>query len=120
VLTEYRVHLHVYGLKNCDSCRNTLRWLEARNVPCTFHDIRADGLDRQLLSDWLDTAHRDYLVNRRSTTWRSLTDEQKQQAAENPLPLLLEHPTLLKRPVITDGETLLDIGFDPQSLEDYI
>lgn len=120
MLTEYRVHLQVYGLKNCDSCRNTLRWLEARNVPHTFHDIRADGLDARLLEDWLDSAHRDYLVNRRSTTWRKLNETQKKQAGDDPLSLLLEHPTLLKRPVITDGETLLDVGFDPQNLEDYI
>jgi Spx/MgsR family transcriptional regulator len=120
VLTEHRIHLQVYGLKNCDSCRNTLRWLEARNVPYTFHDVRADGLDADLLGDWLRTDHREYLVNRRSTTWRKLTDAQKAQAETDPLPLLMEHPTLLKRPVITDGEVLLDVGFDPDSLEDYI
>jgi len=34
--------------------------------------------------------------------------------------LLLANPTLIKRPVISDGQTILDIGFSPDLLEDYI
>ena len=120
MLNEYRIHLQVYGIRNCDTCRHALKWLEARKVPHTFHDIRAEGLEPVLLRSWFDSEHAPYLLNRRSTTWRQLSDEQKQAAETDPLPLVLEHPTLLKRPVITDGETLLDIGFSPANLEDYI
>lgn len=118
--SEHRIHLQVYGIRNCDSCRATLRWLDTRNVPHTFHDIRAEGLPGALLKDWLESPHGAYLVNRRSTTWRQLSEAEKQQAANDPLLLLLEHPTLMKRPVITDGEAILDVGFAPDSLEDYI
>ena len=120
MLNEDRIHLHVYGIRNCDTCRTTLRWLKTRNVPHTFHDIREEGLDRVLLASWLESAHAPYLVNRRSTTWRQLSDEQKEAVVSEPLPVLLEHPTLIKRPVITDGEAILDIGFSPANLDDYI
>ena len=114
------VHLHLFGIKNCDSCRNATKWLEARKVPFTFHDFRVEELSEELLKGWLDTPHAPNLLNRRSTSWRNLSDGEKQQA-ETGLPgLLLAHPTLIKRPVITDGKAILDIGFSPSRLEDYI
>jgi arsenate reductase len=124
MLSEHRIHLHVYGIRNCDTCRSTLKWLETRNVPHTFHDFRLDGLPEALLETWLASSHAPYLVNRRSTTWRQLSDTEKQavDAAReaDTLALLLAHPTLIKRPVITDGKTILDIGFSPSNLDDYI
>ena len=77
-------------------------------------------MSENLLKGWLDSSHAPYLLNRRSTTWRQLSDPERQQAETDPLPLLLEHPTLIKRPVITDGKVILDIGFSPRHLEDYI
>ena len=120
MLNEDRIHLHVYGIRNCDTCRSTLKYLETRNVPHTFHDFRQEGLTRKTLDGWLASSHRDYLVNRRSTTWRQLSDEEKRTAESDPGSLLLEHLTLIKRPVITDGQTILDVGFSPESLDDYI
>ncbi len=117
---EYRIHLHLYGIRNCDSCRSAMKWLKTRNVPHTFHDFREEGLSEDLLRGWLSSAHGDYLLNRRSTSWRQLSEAQKQEAQIDPLPLLLANPTLIKRPVITDGEKILDIGFSPSGLDDYI
>jgi arsenate reductase len=118
--SESRAHLHLYGIRNCDSCRNAIKWLEARKVPFTFHDFRVDGLPEDLLKGWLESAHGPRLLNKRSTTWRQLSAEEKQVAETSPLPLLLANPTLIKRPVITDGKTILDIGFSPAHLEDTI
>jgi len=120
MLIEDRIHLHVYGIRNCDTCRSTLKYLETRNVPYTFHDFRQEPLDEMLVSAWLQSSHGEYLLNRRSTTWRQLTEEEKQAAESSPLAWLLKHPTLIKRPVITDGESILDIGFSASNLEDYI
>ncbi len=120
MLSEDRIFLHVYGIKSCDSTRHALKFLDTRNVPHEFHDFREEGVDQALLKRWLDSAHGEYLLNRRSTTWRRLTEDEKQAANENPLPVLLANPTLIKRPVITDGEVILDVGFSPASLEDYI
>ena len=124
MLSEHRIHLHVYGIRNCDTCRSTLKWLETRNVPYTFHDFRVDGLADAMLKSWLASSHAPYLVNKRSTTWRQLSESEK-QAVETAreaemMALLLAQPTLIKRPVITDGDTILDIGFSPSNLEDYI
>ena len=118
--SKERIHLHVYGIRNCDTVRAALKWLEARNVPHTFHDFRKGGVDEDELRRWLASAHGSKLLNKRSATWRKLGEEQKAAAESDPAPLFLEPPTLIKRPVFTDGETILEVGFAPDNLEDYI
>ncbi|NNK37661.1 MAG: arsenate reductase [Xanthomonadales bacterium] len=120
MLNEDRIFLHVYGIRQCDSTRHALKFLDTRKVPHQFHDFREEGVDGALLKRWLESAHGEYLMNRRSTTWRGLSEKEKQAANDDPLPTLLAHPTLIKRPVITDGDVILEVGFSPSSLEDYI
>ena len=107
--------LTVYGIKQCDSCRKALKWLSGQGIEHRFHDLRTDGLSADLLQNWLDSPFAGKLVNRRSTTWRQLSDEQRQSEGAVLLQLLLQHPTLVKRPVFVTNE-IIAIGFDPKAL----
>ena len=118
--SEHSAHIHLYGIRNCDSCRRAMKWLEARKASFTFHDFRADGLPEPLLKSWLDSPYGPRLLNKRSTTWRQLSGQEKQSAESEPLPLLLARPTLIKRPIVTDGKVILDIGFSPANIEEHI
>jgi arsenate reductase len=110
--------LTVYGIKQCDSCRKALRWLEGQGIEHRFHDFRRDGLDEGLLKGWLGSPFADKLINRRSTTWRQLTDEQRQAQGDAQLQLLLEHPTLIKRPVFV-ADDIVAVGFNPKELAGF-
>ncbi len=107
--------LTVYGIKQCDTCRKALKWLTAEGTAHQFHDFRVDGLSAELLRGWLDSPYADKLVNRRSTTWRQLTDTQRQAEGEALLSLLVEHPTLIKRPVFV-ADDIVAVGFNPKDL----
>jgi arsenate reductase len=109
--------LKVYGIKQCDTCRKALKWLEARGVAHHFHDFRVDGLQDGLVARWLDSPFGDTLVNRRSTTWRQLNDEQRQFKGKALIRLLLEYPTLIKRPVFVNDNEIIAVGFKPAELE---
>lgn len=111
--------LTVYGIKQCDTCRKTLKWLESQGVEHRFHDFRTDGLTAGLLQEWLDSPFADKLVNRRSTTWRQLTDDQKQLLGDALVVLLLDHPTLIKRPVFV-RDAIIAVGFNPKELAELI
>ena len=110
--------LTVYGIKQCDGCRKALRWLEGQGIEHRFHDFRSDGLDAGLLQTWLDSSFADKLINRRSTTWRQLNDEQRQAQGDAQLQLLLEHPTLIKRPIFVAGD-IVAVGFNPKELAGF-
>jgi len=114
------MQLHVYGIPNCDTVRAALKWLQARGAPYTFHDFRKEGVPGDELRSWLASSYGPGLLNKRSATWRQLSAEQKQAAGSDPVPLFQQHPTLIKRPVITDGESVLAVGFSPEKLEELV
>ncbi len=100
--------MKIYGLKTCDTCRKAARTLpEAEQV-----DIRANPVPEAVL----DAAMAQFgaaLLNTRSTTWRGLTEAERQ---DEPLELLSRHPALMKRPLIDAGGTLyLGWGADVQA-----
>ena len=93
--------LTMYGIPNCDTIKKAKAWLEENNVEYTFHDYRKDGLEQ----DWLVESEKalgwEVLLNKRGTTYRQLSDEQKQNIDRlSSLALMLEHPAMIKRPVL--------------------
>lgn len=99
--------LKLYGLKNCDTCKKALKALEASGQPVEFIDIR-DGADLAAkVPEWLAAVDRDILVNRRSTTWRSLDPESQNAAMTDDASLVLTtNPTLIKRPIIETSDAI--------------
>ncbi|MEM1036529.1 MAG: ArsC/Spx/MgsR family protein [Pseudomonadota bacterium] len=90
----------LYGLKNCDTCKKAIKALEASGQSVDFVDIRADADLVAKVPIWLDAAGAELLVNKRSTTWRNLSDAEREG---EPGRLLIANPTLIKRPVIETG-----------------
>jgi Spx/MgsR family transcriptional regulator len=102
----------LYGIRNCDRCRAALRWFTDHGIEHRFHDLRADGLEPELLRSWLARVPPATLINKRSTSWRALAPEQREAAsAADYLRLLQATPTLIKRPVVMSGEQVL-VGYD--------
>lgn len=105
----------LYGIKNCDSVKKAKRWLDGHAVDYHFHDFRVDGLQQQLLNGWLKRVEYTVLLNTRSRTWKELSAEQRDNMRqEKALQLMLEFPTLIKRPVMDTGRALL-VGFSEES-----
>ena len=98
--------LTLYGLKNCDTCKKALKALEAAGQNVTFVDIRAEAELETLVPKWLKSVDAKTLMNTRSTTWRGLSDAEKAKAEADPSPALIANPTLVKRPVIEQGNTV--------------
>lgn len=111
--------LIVYGIKQCDTCRKALKWLHAEGIEHRFHDFRSDGLEAGLLKGWMNSPFADKLINRRSTSWRQLNDEQRQLEGGAQRQLLLDFPTLIKRPVFVMDD-IIAVGFKPQELAGLI
>ncbi|CUH76039.1 arsenate reductase family protein [Tropicibacter naphthalenivorans] len=98
----------LYGLKTCDTCRKATKALPDAQVV----DVRADGVPSEVLAQAYERFGA-ALVNTRSTTWRGLSEEERAGA---PLDLLAGHPTLMKRPLIVDGDRMwLGWGKDVQA-----
>ncbi|MEN6544170.1 Spx/MgsR family RNA polymerase-binding regulatory protein [Parvibaculum sp.] len=101
----------VYGLKNCDTCRKALSWLGQEKIEHRFVDLRADGISKSDIARFVKAVGVEKIVNKASTTWRGLADDEKDISSEAKAIALLEaNPTLIKRPVFEVGKTIV-VGF---------
>lgn len=111
----------LYGIPNCDTVKKARTWLEAHDIAFQFHNFKKDGLTQVQVEAWLGQRTLDVLINRKGTSWRALSEEQKKSADEqgSAIQLLLAQPSLIKRPVLQiseNGIRHLGVGFKP---EDY-
>lgn len=97
--------LTVYHLKTCDTCRKAIKALTSAGHDLTLIDVRAEGIPKDTLVSLVEALGHETLLNTRSTTWRGLDDADKANIdAEKAMSLMGEHPTLIKRPIVTDGK----------------
>src|ERR1700751_5658691 len=101
----------IYGIKNCDTMKKARAWLDGHGVPYQFHDYKTEGAPRKKLKAWCDELGWETLLNRAGTTFRKLPEADKESLNERKaLALMLEQPSMIKRPVLEAGGKLL-VGF---------
>ena len=107
----------IYGIKNCDTMKKARAWLEEHGVACYFHDYKTAGIDTTTLENWCAKVGWETLLNRSGTTFRGLPEDEKRDLNEaRAIELMVENPSMIKRPVLDiDGELL--VGFKPERYE---
>ncbi|HZW21963.1 ArsC family reductase [Noviherbaspirillum sp.] len=108
----------LYGIPNCDTVKNARTWLESKGVAYAFHDFKKAGLTPALVDGWLKQVDWEVLVNRKGTTWRGLPDQRKAAVADaaSAAALMLESPSVIKRPVLVCNDTT-HVGFSDASYQ---
>ncbi|MFI3276379.1 ArsC family reductase [Vibrio sp.] len=101
----------MFGIPNCDSIKKAKKWLEAEGIEFEFHDYRKQGITEKLVTSFCSELGWELVLNKRGTTYRQLSQEQKDTLTEEKaVALLVEQPAMIKRPILkVDGK--LHIGF---------
>ncbi len=108
--------IEIYGIRNCQTMKKARQWLDERGVDYRFHDYKKTGLDRQTLERWEDAVGWETLLNRRGMMWRKVPQEVKDRIdRETALALMLETPSIVKRPVLVLADGRIQVGFDPDT-----
>lgn len=112
----------MYGIKNCDTIKKARRFLEAADIKVEFHDYRASGLSDALLSQLIDQSGYQTLLNTRGTTWRKLTEAERDAVidAESAKALMLTHPAVIKRPILRAPNGTQLVGFSEAAYQGFI
>ena len=105
--------MKVYGIPNCNTVKKALDWLKENHVDYVFHDFKKLGISAEKLEEWAAAAGYEKLINRQGLTWKQLDAETKAGVTgKGPaLKLLQQKTSMIKRPVIEDGDFLF-FGFD--------
>tara|TARA_R110000868_G_scaffold92100_4_gene255384 strand:- start:123023 stop:123418 length:396 start_codon:yes stop_codon:yes gene_type:complete len=106
--TQEEFMITIYGIKNCDTVKKSLKWFEAKGLEHKFHDFRVDGIDAKTIEGWLGDVGGKILINKRGPSYRNLSDSDK-AVLENDggaaAAILAANPTVIKRPVVDFGAT---------------
>ena len=110
----------LHGIRNCDTMKKARAWLDAAGIDHAFHDYKKAGVDGAELARWAGVVGWETLLNKAGTTFRKLPDADKAGIDEaKALALMLEHPSMIKRPVLTRGDAVL-VGFKPELYEEAL
>jgi arsenate reductase (glutaredoxin) len=104
----------IYGIKNCDTMKKARAWLETHGIAYVFHDYKTAGIEPERLEQWCKKVGWETLLNRAGTTFRKLPDSEKESLDDRKAAqLMLEQPSMIKRPVLDLGGGKLLVGFTP-------
>jgi arsenate reductase (glutaredoxin) len=111
----------IYGIKNCDTMKKTFAWCDEHDVAYSFHDYKKSGVDRAHLVAWCKAVGWKTLVNTKGTTWRKFTPEQQNITTQgDAVALMMENPSLIKRPIVETAKGQLLVGFDPALFASFV
>jgi len=111
------VTITMYGIKNCDTIARARKWLESNSVDYGFHDYKTAGIDRARLAAWVEELGWETLLNRAGTTFRKLTESDRQNIGpDKAIALMLAQPSMIKRPVLDLGDRRI-VGFKSGNYE---
>jgi len=108
----------LYGIPNCDTMKKARTWLKDNGIDYDFHDYKKAGIDESTLRKWIDQVGWEVLLNRRGMMWRKVPQDVKDNIDEaSAIGLMLETPSIIKRPVLDTGKSL-QVGFKPEQYQE--
>ncbi|HBA33698.1 MAG TPA: ArsC family reductase [Gammaproteobacteria bacterium] len=112
----------IYGIKNCDTMKKARQWLDEHSVAYVFHDYRKAGISPELIQLWIEKVGWEALLNKRGTTWRNLSEEEKTDIdATKAGQLMCKQPALIKRPVLVDSDQdEIQVGFSTEAYHRFL
>ncbi len=111
--------LEVIGITNCNTIKKTKEWLSDNNISYSFRDVKKEPLTPNELAELVMRAGLDTLVNRKGRKWKMLDLSGKELTDNDLFEVLLEHQTMIKRPVLRRGEAVM-VGFDEDAMEQFV
>jgi arsenate reductase len=113
--------IRIYGIKNCDTMKKAFAWCDANSIRYEFHDYKKQGVPRERLVQWCRSLGWQTLVNTKGPTWRKLAPEQQAITTQSQaVALMLEHSSVIRRPVVENDAGQFLVGFDPTTFDSFV
>lgn len=103
----------LFAIPNCDTVKKARTWLIDHTIDHQFHDYKKQGIDRLTIERWLTQRPWEELINKAGLTWKKLPDVEKPTNAEKAIALMLDKPSVIRRPLIEADGKIVALGFNP-------
>ena len=104
--------IKIYGINNCTTVKKALAWLEENNISHDFHDYKKEGVDLPVLKKVIAEKGWEKAINRASMSWRKIPEDVRERMdVETAIQCAIENNSLIKRPLVVNGDDIL-LGFN--------
>ncbi|MDB5109016.1 MAG: Spx/MgsR family polymerase-binding regulatory protein [Mucilaginibacter sp.] len=112
--------MKIYGITNCNTVKKALDWLKVNDIAYEFHDFKKLGVPTEKLKEWDEKAGYEKFMNKQGLTWKQLDPAIKEgiKTKEAALQLIQQKTSMIKRPVVEDGNFLF-FGFDEATYQQH-
>jgi Spx/MgsR family transcriptional regulator len=106
--------MKLYGIPNCDTVKRARAWLTEHGFEVEFHDFKKQGVPADGLDAWVAAVGWETVLNRKGNTWRRLSDVERDAVvdAATARTLMLDQPSVIKRPVVEWADGRITVGFN--------
>jgi Spx/MgsR family transcriptional regulator len=107
--------IKIYGIKNCNSVKKALNFLENEKINFEFHDYKKLGIDEKTMQNFIKKFGLEKVLNKKGTTFKKLSEIQQKESKneEKATELMQKNTSLIKRPIII-GKNFELIGFNEE------
>ena len=117
----------LYGIPNCDKVKKAISGLKSSEIEFEMVNFKKHKPTQTEINRWKKHC-KDWPVNKRGTTYRKVKETFENSSDESKMQLIIENPSLIKRPIIEREKNVLMVGYDDalmskiqsQCLEKYI
>lgn len=107
----------VWGIKNCNSVKKALKFLDFKGVEYEFIDYRETPPSLQEINQWVNQVGIEAVLNTKGATYRSLKMAKQNPSLDKKVEWMSKYPMLIKRPILEQGEKIL-FGFKEEEYEE--
>ncbi|MBP6430674.1 MAG: Spx/MgsR family RNA polymerase-binding regulatory protein [Ferruginibacter sp.] len=111
----------LYGIPNCDTTKKAISFLKENKTTFSFHNYKEEGITKEKLKEWIDKVGVESIFNKRSTTWKELSEKEKQktETTEGAMEIMINYNSIIKRPII-ELQNKIIVGFNINEFKTHL
>lgn len=112
--------MKIYGIKNCDTVKKALQFLDNKGIAYDFHDYKKQGVEAAKIKEWAKLVPFEKLINKKGPTYRKLSDAEKLdlEKISTAIPIIIANTSVIKRPILEFKNSII-LGYDEETYSTF-
>ena len=114
--------IEVYTTPACVSCRKAKKWLDDYDIPYVEKNIMVKGITKADIKSILENTENGFedIISKRSKAFRDYNLEPDDMTSNQLFDFIIEHPSVLRRPIIIDRKGRLQVGYNEEEIRTFL